>query len=98
VNKCRHHKYGKLPTKLLSPNLGRHSVWTSGPYTLKAKDKTQIDFMRFTLINPAASWFEIVELPVSQLPELDVPMGTKGKRTKTLISKHNNPTSTGCPQ
>jgi hypothetical protein len=29
------------------------------------------------MIDPATSWFEIVELPVSQLPELNVPMGTK---------------------
>jgi hypothetical protein len=31
-------------------------------------------------VDPATSWFEIVELPVSQLPELDVPMGTKGPK------------------
>jgi hypothetical protein len=53
-----------------------------GPYTLKAKDKTQIDFMCITMINPATSWFEIVELPTSQLPELDVPMATKGQKGK----------------
>jgi hypothetical protein len=35
-----------------------------GPYTLKGKDGTQIDFMCLTIINPASSWFEIVELPV----------------------------------
>jgi hypothetical protein len=34
------------------------------------------------MINPATSWFEIVELLVSQLPELDVPMGTKGQKSK----------------
>jgi hypothetical protein len=48
-----------------------------GSYTLKGKDKTQIDIMSITMINPATSWFEIVEMPISQLPELDVPMGTK---------------------
>ncbi len=35
-----------------------------GPYTLKGKDSTQIDFMCLTMIDPASSWFEIVELPV----------------------------------
>ena len=35
-----------------------------GPYTLKGKDGTQIDFMCLTMIDPATSWFEIVELPV----------------------------------
>ena len=53
-----------------------------GPYTLKANDKTHIDFMCVTMIDPATSWFEIAELPVSQLPELDIPMGTKGHKGK----------------
>jgi hypothetical protein len=35
-----------------------------GPLTLKGKDNKQIDFMALTMINPASSWFEIVELPV----------------------------------
>ena len=45
-----------------------------GPYTLlKGKDRTQIDFMCVTMIDPATSWFKIVELP----SELDIPMGTQ---------------------
>ena len=48
-----------------------------GTYNLKTKDKTQIDFMCITMINPATRWFEILELPVSQL---DAPTGTKGQR------------------
>ena len=48
-----------------------------GPYTLKGKDKTKIDFMCVTMIDPATSWFEIVELTISQ-QELDILMGTKG--------------------
>ena len=35
-----------------------------GPYTLKGKDNSQIDFMALTMINPASSWFKIAELPV----------------------------------
>jgi hypothetical protein len=34
-----------------------------GPYTLKGKDGLSIDFMALTIINPASSWFEVVELP-----------------------------------
>jgi hypothetical protein len=34
------------------------------------------------MIDPATSWFKIVKLPVSQLPELDIPTGTKGKMSK----------------
>ena len=52
------------------------------PCTLKGKDRTQVDFMCITIIDPATSWFEIVELPVSQLHELDIPAGTKGQKHK----------------
>ncbi len=34
------------------------------PFTLKGKDGTVIDFMALTMIDPATSWFEIVELPL----------------------------------
>jgi hypothetical protein len=34
-----------------------------GPYTLKGKEGLSIDFMALTMINPASSWFEVVELP-----------------------------------
>jgi hypothetical protein len=34
-----------------------------GTYTLKGKDSTSIAFMCLTLIDPATSWSEIVELP-----------------------------------
>jgi hypothetical protein len=33
-----------------------------GPYTLKGKDGTVIDFTALTMINPITSWFKIVEL------------------------------------
>jgi hypothetical protein len=36
----------------------------TGPYNLKGKDGTIIDLMAFTMINPATSWFKIVELPL----------------------------------
>ncbi len=35
-----------------------------GPYTLKGKDGSAIDFMALTMIDLASSWFEIVELPL----------------------------------
>ena len=53
-----------------------------GPYTIKAKDKTQIDFMCSTMMDLATSWFEIAEFLVSQLHKLDVPMGTQGRKGK----------------
>eukprot|EP00804_Cyclotella_cryptica_P013866 CCRYP_002396-RA/>CCRYP_002396-RA protein AED:0.37 eAED:0.47 QI:0/0/0/1/0/0/3/0/440 len=73
VNKRRQIKYGKLPLKLAITNWEALCVDLIGPYTLKGKDKTQIDFMCVTMIDPATSWFEIVELPVSQLRSLIFP-------------------------
>jgi hypothetical protein len=35
-----------------------------GPYILKGKDGTVIDLMALTMINPATSWCEVVELPL----------------------------------
>ena len=58
-----------------------------GPYTLKGKDGTEIDFMCVTMIDPATRWFEIVELPVTEFNSF-IPMGKKGcKSTNT----HNKP-------
>ena len=80
VNKRRQQKYGKLPTKLVVSKL-----WDTvcgdliGPYTLKSKDGTEIDFMCVTMIDPATSWFEIVELPVTELNSA-IPKGKKGRK------------------
>ncbi len=59
-------KYWHLPPKTVI----RKNSWEClcvdliGPYTLKGKDNSQIDFMALTMINPALSWFEIPELPI----------------------------------
>ncbi len=50
-----------------------------GPYTLKGKDGSSIDFMCLTMIDPATSWFEIVEIPTVEL-ETTVPQAGKGKK------------------
>eukprot|EP00804_Cyclotella_cryptica_P030711 CCRYP_009130-RA/>CCRYP_009130-RA protein AED:0.41 eAED:0.41 QI:0/0/0/1/0/0/3/0/317 len=56
VNKCRQLKYGKLPSKLAVTNPWEAlCVDLIGPYILKGKDKTQIDFMCITMIDPATS-------------------------------------------
>jgi hypothetical protein len=55
-----------------------------GPYTLKDKDGSAIDFMALTMINPASSWFEIVELLlVKWLTTMKV--NGKAKVSKKLI-------------
>jgi hypothetical protein len=80
VNKRYSQKYGYLPPKLVIITPWKAlCVDIIGPYTLKGKDGSSIDFMCLTMIDPATSWFEMVELPtVAQ--ETTVPPAGKGKR------------------
>jgi hypothetical protein len=65
INKRRSRRYGHLPPKTVITNPWEClCVDLIGPYTLKGKDNSQIDFMALTMIDPASSWFEIAELPV----------------------------------
>jgi hypothetical protein len=65
VNKRHSQKYGHLPPKLVITTPWKVvCVDLIGPYTLKGKDGSSIDFMCLTMINPVTSWFEIVELPL----------------------------------
>ena len=73
-------KYGHLPPKLVITTPWKVlCVDLIGPYTLKGKDGSSIDFMCLTMIDPATSWFEIVELPTVAL-ETTVPPAGKGKK------------------
>ena len=74
INKRRNYKYGHLPAKIvMSTPWECLCVDLIGPYTIKGKDGSQIDFMALTMIDPASSWFEIVELPlVTRLRTLNV--------------------------
>jgi hypothetical protein len=59
-----------------------------GPYTLKGKDGSAVDFMALTMIDPASSWFEIVELPlVSQLTTTLV-NGKEKVSEELILSSH----------
>jgi hypothetical protein len=66
VNKRHSQKYGHLPPKLVisTPPWKGLCVDLIGPYTLKGKDGTSIDFMCLTMTDPVTSWFEIWELQV----------------------------------
>ncbi len=65
VNKKWHLKYGHLPSKIvITVPWQALCVDLTGPYTLKGKDGPVIDFMALTMIDPATSWFKIVELPL----------------------------------
>jgi hypothetical protein len=80
INKRHSQKYGDLPPKLVMMIPWKaFCVDLIGPYTLKGKDGSSIDFMCLTMINPATSWLKKVELPtVAQ--EMTVPPWAKVKR------------------
>jgi hypothetical protein len=64
VNKKLTQKYRHLPPKIvISTPWEALCIDLVGPYTLKGKDGSSIDFMAFTMIDPASSWFKVVELP-----------------------------------
>jgi hypothetical protein len=80
VNKRHNQKYSHLPPKLAITSPWRAlCVDLIGPYTLKGKDGSSIDFMCLPMINPMTSWFEIVELPTVNLVTT-VPLVGKGKK------------------
>ncbi len=85
---CQVNKRHSLRNGLVPPKLVITTPWKAlcvdlvGPYTLKGKDGSSIDFMCLTKINPAASsWFKIVELPTIRVT---VPKGGKGKNETCL--------------
>jgi hypothetical protein len=82
VNKRHSLRYGHVPPKLVITTPWRVlCVDLVGPYTLNGKNGSSIDFMCLTMIDPATSWFEIVESPTVRVT---VPKGVKGKKTTCL--------------
>jgi hypothetical protein len=83
VNKRYSLKYGYAPPKLVIMTPWRAlCADLIVPYALKGKDGSSIDFMCLTMIDPATSWFEIVELPtVTNLTVPKVGYGKKATRT-----------------
>ena len=78
VQKRKNKKFGKLPTKQVIDKPWEYlCVDLIGPYTLKGKDGSIIDFMCLTMIDPASSWFEMVEFPVQDI----LPSDEKTKET-----------------
>jgi hypothetical protein len=80
VYKRHSQKHGHLPPKLVitTPQKALF-VDLIGPYTLKGKDGSSIDFMCLTMINPATSWFEVVEL-LTVAQKTTVPPACRGKK------------------
>lgn len=69
LGKKRRRQYGKLPSKIAEVVPWRSvCVDLIGPYTLKDKTGSVIlDFMCLTMIDPATGWFEIIELPTTEV-------------------------------
>ncbi len=84
-------KYGHLPSKIvISTPWEALCVDLVGPYTLKGKDGSAIDFMALTMIDPTSSWFEIVELPlVTRLTTMTV-NGKAKVREELIFDKSSN--------
>ena len=68
LGKKHKRKYGHLPAKIATIiPWNQVCVDLVGPYTIKAKDGSILDFMCLTMIDPATGWFEIVELPIAEV-------------------------------
>ena len=92
VNKRHSRKYQHLPPKLvITTPLKALCVDLISPYTLKGKDGLSIDFMCLTMIDPATSWFEIVDLPTVNLETTVLPTGKDKKVTFSKNTKVSAP-------
>jgi hypothetical protein len=90
VNKRHSLKYRHDPPKLdITTPWRALCVDLVGPYTLKGKDGSSVDCMCLTMIDPAISWFEIVEPPtVTKLMAHKAGTGKKATRTNyTKVSE-----------
>ena len=62
VSKHKKLKYGSLPPKLVVDTPREcQCVNLIRSYKLRGKDRSEIDFMCLTMIDPASSWLEMVE-------------------------------------
>ena len=72
----------------LSPTLGRYYVWISLDNT---PSRARIVHRLYVCYNPATSWFEIVELPVSDPNLPGIPKGTQGHKGNNAHTHHQQP-------
>ncbi len=88
TNKKRKLKYGHLPTKTIITVPWRAlCVDLIGPYTLKGKDGAIIDFMALTMIDPASSWFDDVELPLVRRLKTIIVKGKESSIIEVIFDK-----------
>ncbi len=88
VNKKRKLKYGHLPPKsIITVPWRALCVDLIGPYTLKGKDSTIIDFRALTIIDAATSWFEVVDLPLVRQLKLITVNGKESSIVEEISDK-----------
>ena len=61
-----------------------------GPYSLKGKDGSVIDFMALTMIDPASSWFKVMELPLVRQLETITVDGSESLAAKEIFNKSSD--------
>jgi hypothetical protein len=85
INKRHSQKDGHVPPKLIITRPWRALfVDLIGPYTLKGKDGSSINFSCITRIDPVTIWFKIVEVPT--VTKLTVPSTGKGKKAICILT------------
>ncbi len=88
VYKKQHLKYRHLLSKIIiTIPWWALCVDLIGPYTLKGKDGTVIDFMALTIINPTTSWFKVMELPLIRWLKTDSVNGKESYIVEEIFDK-----------
>jgi hypothetical protein len=81
-------KYGHLPPKnVITVPWRALCVDLIGPYTLKGKDGTIIDFMALTMINPINSWFKVMEIPLARRLKTVTVIGKESSIVEAIFDK-----------
>ena len=71
--RCQKGKKRKWNYELIPAKIAEAIPWRCvcvdliGPYTIKAKDGTILDFMCLTMIDPATGWFGLLNFPIRML-------------------------------
>ncbi len=75
--------------RLIIPQPLQRQAVLIGPF-IKGKDGWQIDFMALTMIDPASSWIEIVELPLIKFDSCGIkhkPTMVKNPQANALLER-----------
>jgi hypothetical protein len=79
----RMQKYGHLPSKIVI-SIPWEALWVNlvGPFALKGRDGSAIDFVALTMIDPTSSCFKVMELQL--VMKLQRPKWSTEKRKESM--------------